>query len=344
MSNWSIVTTMLGVPEAILPCIAHHLATDVDKIFVYLDAPLPEIESALSSHPRCIVTVCNEAYWARFPQGRPDRNIKRQLANVEHARAQCSSEWMVHLDSDEFLVRSRDNDPLRLNDSLAEIPLPFEWARIFPMERVLPSFLQQSSIFDGIFRGRTSDKRLIKKAYGSASTFLRHGLSGHVRGKIAFRRGTKLMVRIHDLIFPPPPGVSPPVVFPDNELPAFVVLKDTVLLHFEGWTPLHWASKFIKFVEDGRFNGHHAGRRNSVRYMADNLESASRTSLFERVQRLSEGGHKALLEANVLRTLSFHPEEICRVTFPDLTFDFEVSAFDKRLRDAQSAFFLRNNL
>jgi len=44
-----------------------------------------------------------------------------------------------------------------------------------------------------------------KPAYGPGAPYLHRGMAGHFRGKVGFRRQTKLRVRIHDLIWPVEP-------------------------------------------------------------------------------------------------------------------------------------------
>uniref|UniRef100_UPI0035691549 glycosyltransferase family 2 protein n=1 Tax=Phaeovulum sp. TaxID=2934796 RepID=UPI0035691549 len=221
VARWSIVSTMHGVPETVLPCIAYHLKSDAERIHIYLDTPLPEIEAALASNPRCVVTVCDDAYWAARPAGRPNNLVPRQNANVAHARSASDSDWLVHIDSDEFLVAADPATPLALGTELARVPKEHDWVRILPMERVLPPAPEPKTIFDGVFRSRTDDTALIAAAYGEGAPFLFRGLSGHVRGKIAFRRETRFRVRIHDVIYPVPPGEKPPVVVKPSELPPF---------------------------------------------------------------------------------------------------------------------------
>ncbi|MFZ0098759.1 MAG: glycosyltransferase family 2 protein [Gemmobacter sp.] len=341
--TWSLVSTMLGVPETVLPCIAHHLNSDAERLHIYLDAPLPQIEAALAAHPRCVVTVCDKAYWARIPGGRPDGIVRRQMANVEHARRHSSSDWLVHVDSDEFLVSADPSKPLRLGEELEKVPAHHEWVRIAPMERVLPPAPEPQSIFDGMFRDLSDDAELIAAAYGEGATYLKRGLSGHVRGKVGFRRQTGLKVRLHDVIKPPRDGVDAPVVVSAKNLPPFTSLDSIRLLHFEGWSPLHWASKLVRFAEEGRF-GHHSGRRASVRFMADHPVAEDRLGLFNRVQRLTPRGVALLAEANLLRQEPFDPATLTRNTFPGVDMDFGVDACDARLRASSPDFYYRNDL
>ena len=343
--TWSLVSTMLGVPETILPCIAHHLHSDAARLHLYLDAPLPQIEAALAGHPRCQVTVCDAAYWARQPGGRPEGVVRRQMANLDHARRHSDSDWLLHVDSDEFLVASDPAQPLALGPELARVPAGHHWVRIAPLERVMPPTPAPRSIFDGLFRAATTDAALIAAAYGPGAQYLHHGLSGHSRGKIGFRRKTRLRVRLHDVIRPPPRGITAPVPPPPAaDPPPFTDLAALRLLHFEGWSPLHWASKLVRFAEAGRFEGHNKGRCAAVRFMADHPEAAARQGLFDLVQRLTPQGLALLAEAGLLRQVPSDPAALTRATFPGVALDFGIAACDARLRANAPDFYRRNGL
>lgn len=340
-TTWSLVSTMFGVPEAILPCIAHHLDTDAYYIHVYLDAPLPAIEAALRAHSRCIVTVCDAAYWSHLPDGRPDGLVRRQLANVEHAKKHSKSDWLVHVDSDEFLVSAVPDSPLTLGKTLAAIPKTQDWVRILPMERVLPAGQVPRTVFDGIFRGQSGDNALIKAAYGNGAQFLFRGMSGHVRGKVGFRTKTRLKVRLHDMIKRQLFGRKVPIAIPAENLPPFTELDDIYLLHFEGWTPLQWSAKLFRFAEQERLTGHQKGRCNAVRFMANHADLSDRLGLFDRVQKLQPEGIALLAEAGLLRQAPCNPADLTKTLFPNVPLDFSIAAFDARLRNSAPDFYSR---
>lgn len=341
-ARWSIVSTMYGFPEIILPAVAHYLNSDAERIHIYLDAPLPEIEAVLASHPRCVVTVCDAVYWAAKPRGRQEILQRRQNANVAHARTQSDSDWLVHVDSDEFLVSAAPALPLALGAELDRVPEEHDWVRILPMERVLPPALAPQTIFDGIFRNQTADTSLIAAAYGPGAPFLFRGMSGHARGKVGFRRKTRMRVRIHDVIYPVPPGEKVPVLVKPSEMPPFTTLRNTLLLHFEGWSPLQWATKLVRIAEDGRTEGYNPGRRTSIGFMTDHPAPEDRLGLFERVQRLTPEGLALLAAAGLLRQIPFDPTALARATFPEVAMDFAIPAFDARLRASNPDFYRRN--
>lgn len=341
-ARWSLVSTMHGFPETILPCVAHHLQTDAEKLYIYLDAPNPPVEAALADHPRCVVTVCDGAYWAARQKGRPTGVVRRQLANLRHAKRRADSDWLVHVDSDEFLVPTDPAAPFSLSRELDTVPAHHDWARIAPMERVLLPGQNQQTIFDGVFRAQTTDRALIAAAYLDAAEFLQNGLSGHKRGKIAFRRTTKLALGLHDLSARK--GTREVDDEAPEDLPPFTAIEGTRLLHFEGWTALHWTTKLLRFVEAGRTTGHNRGRRAAVNFMATEQDGQARLALFDRVQRLSEAGLDLLAREGVLRMAPFSVAARATETFPDAQLNFSAAAFDARLHATDAEFLKRNGL
>lgn len=342
--RWSIVSTMHGVPETVLPCIAHYLHSDAEFVHVYLDAPNPPIEAALVNHPRCKLTVCTDSYWSRLPTGRPEGKIRRQRANLRHCIRTAQSNWLVHVDSDEFLVSREPSPRLTLGPHLAQVPTHHEWARFAPLERVLRPDAAAQNIFDGVFRLGTGNTKLIKQAYGAGAAFLNNGLSGHTRGKVAFRRNTKLIPRLHDVVYPQPPGTKTPGVVPVDQLPPFTQMTEFQLLHFEGWTALNWVTKLLRFIENDRLSHHNRGRRAAIQYMIKNTDRETRHALFDLVQRLSSKGYDLLERHKLLRLEPFNPIALTLDMFPGTHFDFSVDAFDARLRASDADFYHRMNL
>lgn len=331
-ARWSLVSTMHGVPETILPCIAHHLQSDAEFLHIYLDAPNPVVEAALATQPRCRVTVCDDRYWSSRPVPRPPGVVGRQRANLEHAKHHADSEWLVHVDSDEFLVGKSFDTPLSLGMELATVPEQHDWARIFPLERVLPPGMVQKSIFDGIFRKRTTDHQAIADAYQENAVFLKKGLSGHSRGKIAFRRETQLVPRLHDLVWPVDFGKKRPKIFRIKDLPPFTALPETYILHFEGWTAYQWVKKLMRFVDAKAIKGHNAGRQAAIAHLGAHNSENDRLALFDTVQRLSPTGFEVLKQAGYLRLDAFDPTNLTRRTFPMVNFDFSVAGLDAKLQ------------
>ena len=344
--TWSLVMTMHGVPEITLPCVAYHLQTDAEFLHIYLDSPNPVVEAALATQPRCIVTVCDDTYWAQYPvHGRPKIIVGRQLANFDHARRASGSDWLIHLDADEFLVNIDPSSVPDVTGALLAVPEDHDWLRISVMERVMLRGSPQQTIFDGIFRSKIHNAELVEKVYGAFSHHLQFGLSGYHRGKIGMRRSSTLEPRLHAVVVPRPGKPKTAADAHPSLLPPFTIPPRLRLLHFEGWTSLHWVSKFIRLIEAGRAHLEHAaGRKASLGYMLANTDRKARLELFEMVQSLDPAHAAELSKAGLARLHPFNPIDLTRRVFPGVDLDFSVAAFEARLRANDPGLFERNNL
>lgn len=345
-ASWSLVSLIHGDPVSVLPFVAHHLHSDAQHLHLYLDAPAPGVEQALATRPRCIVTVCTPWFWRKLRPltGRPAQLAERQIAILRHARAHAASDWLVHLDSDEFLVHPDPSLPLQAGAALQEVPRGHDWTCILPCERVLGPHQKATTIFDGLFRMPTRRKPLLTRIYGDSAPYLTQGVTGHSRGKPAFRRDTTLHPRIHDVIHPPAFGRRQKAAYPPAELPHFTTSDSLTLLHFEGWTTLHWMAKLFRYIEAGQITGHNAGRNAAKRFLMDHPDPATRRAFAHALRHLPQGSIPQLEQAGLLRRAPFDPAALTRATFPDIRFDFTVEGFDAGLRAADPAFFRRHGL
>ena len=107
--TWGVVATIKAPTRDILDFAAHHLDLGAHRVFIYLDAPDPGAQAALRAHPKCRVTLCDDAYWARRRRrGRPEQHQPRQSLNATHClNRRPQVDWLAHVDVDEFLWPSR---------------------------------------------------------------------------------------------------------------------------------------------------------------------------------------------------------------------------------------------
>lgn len=338
--TWSIVSTMRGTPEIVAPFAAHHLGTDAMGIHIYLDEANPAVQAMLAPlAPRVTVTVCDVAYWAQSRFGKkPDVIITRQVFNAEHARKTTPAAWLVHIDSDEFLLPAAAGQP-DLATELAGVPPDRHWVRLTHMERVFVRDAARHSIFDGVFRRRIEDPEIVRDIYGQGSRFLRNGYSGYVRGKTAIRVNSPVRMRIHTGAWPGQSGEAP-----EAELPPFVVIGGTQVVHFDGWTPLQWTAKLLRRVDTNRIDSGHAGRRAQLHYMNDAPSLSRRLALFEMIQTLPQDKIDRLIGMGLLTDRPFDPRPAVAQTFPDRSFSFAIADFDAGLRQSDPDFFVRHGL
>jgi hypothetical protein len=333
--TWSVVVTLKGPAEMAVPFVAHHLETAALCVHVYLDAPDPALESLLAAHPRCQVTVCDDAYWqARRPRkGRPGVIVARQIVNAEDARARSDADWIVHLDSDEFL-----HEAVPLGAELAAVPADMDWLRLQNVERVFAPGVTAQTIFDGVWRSPLRGPRQAARIWGDDARFLRDGFSAYLVGKIAIRRTSPLHMRLHTARWPDSAAQ------PDGKLPPFRVARDVHVRHLNGWTPLQWSAKLMLLVETGRADNGHDGRQAQIAYVRDTADPALRAGLYDRLHRLDAGRAAALHKAGALHDMPLDPRPAIARHFPQIAFSYSLADFDARQRAANPDFYQRNGL
>lgn len=339
--TWSIVSTMRGTAQEIAPFVAHHLQTDALVLHIYLDEANPEVEAMLAPlAPRVRLTVCTAAYWqATRYRERPASIIRRQIHNGDHARRKTRADWLVHIDSDEFLQQETGDAHPSLSTELSAVPRGIDWARIRHRERVFLRGTERLSVFDGMFRSRITDPAILTECYGADSSFLVEGFSGYTRGKTAIRVKSPVHMRLHVGAYKGQGGESP-----EHTLPPFMVLQGTSLLHFDGWTPLQWTAKLLRRVETNRIDSGHRGRRRQLHFMHDNKDLKKRLGLFERIQTLPADKADWLAGQGLLHRTPFDPCPALAAVFPGHHFAFGINAYDGILRQSDPDFFRRYDL
>lgn len=317
--SYSIVSTMREAADVVAAFVAHHLSLDCDEVFIFLDAPDPEVESMLSGVSRCHVIVCDDDYWRQHNRGRRyDRIVPRQLFNAEVARKRTRSEWLVHIDSDEFLVNTG-----RLRKKLAEQPPAVKRVRIRNFERFFPQGLKSGHIFEGKFRTRIRG-RLVEGLYGATAPMMLHGISGYSMGKTATRVRSDQKMYLHA-------GYG-------SEAPE---LRGVVLLHFDGFTPMHWITKtyrrFLRGVKE-------LTRVEQLRAIGKTKTQAERLALFEQINVVPPELEAKLHELRSVFEIDFDPLPSMKLTFPGRSFDLSPEGFDRRMIEKDPEWFQKMGL
>ncbi|WP_299375180.1 glycosyltransferase family 2 protein [uncultured Tateyamaria sp.] len=212
-----------------------HLATGAAEVFVFLDDPDDPAADALEALSGCRVQRCGPAYWAkrRPNKGRPASQMRRQTLNANVAQNRTSSEWLFHVDADEFIWQDRPLGPelAAMTDPETEVNLPV-LERLFP---VAPA----DHIFAGAFRATgTLEEAEADRAYAPFADFMKRGQYSHGAGKSGVRVGAGLRLGVHNATVRRGDGW--------RRAPKHVSTTAR-LLHFDGLTPLHWAMKFLRY-------------------------------------------------------------------------------------------------
>ena len=146
--SWAVVMTV-NEPAALVICNVHwHLATGAQAVHVYLDDPHDAAVHALRAISGCRVTVCDDAYWAdqRGKRGRPASQMRRQSINANVAKGGADSDWLFHIDADEFIWQDR-----ALSDELAQVEGANTEVNLTVLERLFPQGNTQDTLFEGTF-------------------------------------------------------------------------------------------------------------------------------------------------------------------------------------------------
>lgn len=325
--SYSIVSTMREQPEIIAAFVAHHLTLDVQELMIFLDGPDPEVEAMLAGLPRCRVTICNDQYWQDVQAcERPQNVVQRQKKNYNLARKWASSDWLVHIDSDEFLMTTGS-----LSAELAAIGPETDLVRIRNLERFMPEGAVSSHIYQGLFRDQIIDRKLGRAIYGDSARLLNNGLTGYKRGKTATRVSSTQNFGLH----------APKTEDDENDTAHSSV--STQLLHFDGFTPLHWVSKLLKRFARGQTKGSKA-RQQQMNFLSEASTGAERVSLYQKLMVLTPDVQNELRKQGALREFSFDPLPAMTTTFPGRSFDLTPASFDRRMINANSHWFTTMDL
>ncbi len=193
--TWGIVATIKADAPAILRFAAYHLEQGAHRIYIYLDAPCPDAQEALKNQPRTRVVRCDDGYWKRHNNKRPEKHQSRQTFNATRAYKRADDvDWLIHMDVDEFLIG--ESPVCALLDTLAPDVL---CARARPMELLAGGDPQTGAAFKKFIpAGRTREKT-VTALYPEFGQHLKGGFLSHIAGKIFIRTGLgDVKFRIHN--------------------------------------------------------------------------------------------------------------------------------------------------
>ncbi|KIC29929.1 glycosyltransferase family 2 protein [Leisingera sp. ANG-M6] len=231
--KWGIVSTIKADTRAILDFAAYHLDLGAHRLHIYLDEPNPEAYTHLKQHPKVRVTTCDASHWKRLKKHRPVKHQVRQTLNATHAYERIQTEWIAHIDVDEFLWPSFD-----LGQMLAALPQGVLCARVRPLEALAG---REGEFKAMIPKGpeREAEVRAVYPAFGG---FLKGGFLSHTAGKVIARTGLpNAELRIHNLF------QEGGTVSESHEL----VQADLCHCHAASWE--HWQSVYRYRLERGSY-------------------------------------------------------------------------------------------
>jgi hypothetical protein len=258
---------------------------------LYFDRPDDPAATLFSNVDRVSVCLCDKAHWRRIGKGngRPVRHQIRQVRNATDAYKNCTSDWLLHCDADEFLWPTQTITAL-----LAEV-YPWIDGAVAPVaERFHSMGAPPSHVFSGKFRRPAAGK-------GEAGSLTLRGLTGHAIGKAFTRVGLDLTVSIHR-----PQRNDPPL--------KIAPLHGLELLHFDGLTRLQWVQKLLRKADAvANHNGIPPSPHRQTQIDAVLHDPAAAFALHDRLKLLSDDQVAAL--GDLVIAPAFDPSEALAAVF-----------------------------
>lgn len=237
MIRWGIVSTLKAPTEGILNFAAWHLEMGAHRLYLYLDAPQPEVESYLAAHPKIEAVRTDDAYWQKRG-GRPDQHQPRQSKNARHAyNRKTEVDWLAHIDVDEFLLPDRDVAAI-----LSDLPDKVQCARLRPIEALDGMMPDGTYAFKAYHIDPKARQLATESCFPQWGKHLSGGFVSHVAGKVFFRTGLNgLQIKIHN------------VVLNGTSNPNQVELPELALGHFHATSWEHFLSNYRYRLEKGSY-------------------------------------------------------------------------------------------
>ena len=312
--SWGMVATVNEPAPLVLAWVAHHLSLGAHEIHIYLDDPKDPVGPQLDGINNVFVTRCDNDYWRSIAPYRPPYHNRRQHRNATHAQAKCGVTFLMSCDADEFLRPGSE-----MQEQLAEIPDNYTWCKIFNLERALITDAPRDTIFDGVFKAiyHHVDTTALRQ-----TPMAPMGFTWHYAGKPMVRTSAGLNIGIHT----PRRGHIKKRRIPPNfraDLVQFV--------HFDGLTPLHWATKFIRQAANTpeRLDELPPFRITQWRRIFKCMDDpAALNALFEEINGYTKAEAAALaLDGHIVRD-RFDLAPALAETFPGMDVDLSPEAFD----------------
>ena len=183
---YSVASLVREPADVLSRFLRFHLATDAERILLFVDGELPE---GVLRDPRLEVQICDAAFWeALVPGGRTHDIIAVQEAVFTEALRRCETPWMLVVDADEFVLGDRP-----AAQALAGVPSGVDAVTLPVAEAVWGPGDDLTEPYGSThFRrplGRVAAKAATPVLYGRHAPLFRRGLLGHTDGKSFVRKG-----------------------------------------------------------------------------------------------------------------------------------------------------------
>jgi Glycosyl transferase family 2 len=316
--TWGVVMTVNEPSALVISNAAWHISTGAQEVHLYFDRPNDPVLQTVAAIQQVRVVECNEEYWSRANVKRPHSQTRRQFINANDALKHCSVDWLAHIDADEFLLQ---NSPIQRElKSIQEIGAALHFD---VRERVYFHNSSACSIFDGAFRSRSQmPAALDRSIFGELNRYLQRGLLSHCAGKTAVPTNQDFLLGVHSAYKGRRSGESRAASFKS---------KSTVLLHFDGMTPLHWIAKLLRYARTTQQHGTSMFSKSRQCQIAECLKSIgsheSALAFHDKLRLLNHAQKLRHANFDLLHTEGFNPlTAILSVTSRHV--DLSPAAFD----------------
>jgi hypothetical protein len=182
--KWGIVSTIKADAHEIAPFIAHHLNLGAERMHIFLDAPLPQSDLDALAHPKVFLTTCNEDYWHSTGKPRFEKHQQRQAFNATRTYREAKTDWLAHIDCDEFLHSADD-----VKAALRTASIGIEALIMPPAEEIAVGEDAHTLLFRRTYFDAECDKSVLSDLYPTFGDYLRSGFVSHTAGKTMARTG-----------------------------------------------------------------------------------------------------------------------------------------------------------
>lgn len=219
--------------------VRYYKALGADQILMYFDGKTDE-DLAIEG---CDVTLCDAAFWEGLGISRPGYVEERQRQVYAHAYRRLSVDWVLIVDSDEFLYTRKETGEI-----LASVDSHINAVRFRPVEGIYTDIGQAMATCSSTYFRTVQHKYMApfvhRLFYGRVAGYFSRGLTGHSIGKIFLRTGlANVDINIHHATFP---GDQP---IGEVEVTRFDT--DACLVHFVVLSYPHWLKKWSDRFESG---------------------------------------------------------------------------------------------
>lgn len=323
--TWGIVMTVDEPSPLVISNVAWHISTGAKEVHLYFDRVNDPVMNIVATLQKVRAVDCNDDYWLSVSTKRPDAQTKRQFINANDALKHCSVDWLVHIDADEFLLQ---NSPIQHElRSLRETSVALHFD---VRERVYTESSSSRSIFDGAFRSRSHfPMSLDRSLFGELNRYLQRGLLSHCAGKTAIPTNQDFLIGVHSAY----KGRRSS----DTRAPR-LGSRSTVLLHFDGLTPLHWIAKLLKYARTTQLHGTSMFSKARQYQIAECLECIgshdSALAFHDKLRLLNQKQKSRLASFDLLHTERFDPASAILST-TSTKIDLSPIAFDLEFLDRE---------